>query len=54
LPEAFIRFVKRVTLFNFSICTWHKIQFKAIKLVVNDLRENLLLDVQNASGKPQT
>ena len=40
---------KRVTLFDFSICTWHK-----RKLEVNNLRENLLLDVQNASRKPQT
>jgi len=39
---------KKVTLFDFSICTWHKIKFKAIKLEVNDLSKNLPLDVENA------
>ena len=45
---------KKVTLFDFSICTWHKIKFKAVTLEVNDSSENLPVDVQNASRKPQT
>jgi len=31
-----------------------KMKLKAIKLELNDLRVNRLLDVQNASQKPQT
>ena len=41
------------TLFDFNICTWQK-KIQAIKLEVNDLRENLPLDVQNLSKKLQT
>ena len=55
-PTNYNQFVKRgyLGLFDFSICTWHKIKFKAIKPEVNVLRENLSLGVQNASWKPQT
>ena len=50
-PTNYNQFVKRgdLGLFDFSICTWHKIKFKAIKPEVNVLRENLSLGVQNAS-----
>ena len=42
LPEKIIQCVDKGSLRSIltTICTWHKIQFKAIKLVVNDLREN--------------
>ena len=36
------------------MCTWHKITFNAVEPEVNDLRENLPLDIENASRKPQT
>ena len=37
-----------VILFDFSICTWCKIHFKAIELEVNDFCGKLSLLVQNA------
>ena len=35
------------------VCMWHKIKSMAIKPEANDLRENLPLDIENASRKPQ-
>ena len=42
---------ERVTLFDLSVRTWHKVQFMAIKPEINELLENPFLEVENASGK---